>query len=115
MIPDFQSLMRPVLDVLADAYRAGDGALDTRSITARVADRLALSEADRTERTSSGRALLEGRVSFAVSYLAKAGALDRPSRGTAQINETGSQLLARGNGPVRVDRYPEFKVRLKPE
>lgn len=108
-VPGYQALMRPVLEVLADA----DGPIDTMIVAVRVADRLGLTEADRAEVTSIGKPLVENRVSFSLSFLGQAGMLDRPARRMVQINDAGRRLLASGDGPVRVDRYPEFRARVE--
>ena len=54
-IPDYQSLMRPVLEVLAD------GEHPARSVIARISDDLNLSAAEREEMLPSGRITHDGK------------------------------------------------------
>jgi restriction system protein len=107
-VPDYQSLMRPVLDLLSDG-----GDHPAPAIREAVADRVGLSEADRAELTPSGqKPLYHDRISWALSYLTQAGLLARPKRGVYKLTGRGQEVLARHAG--RIDnsvllQYQEFK------
>lgn len=96
-IPDYQSLMLPVLQLAAD----GQQRKAAEAVTA-LAERLQLSEAELAERVPSGQqTVFANRVSWARTYLKKAGLLHAPQRGHFAITEEGLALLA--SGPDRVD------------
>lgn len=105
-IPDFQSVMRPVLAAVSS------GPLMLSEVRERVADEFQLSEDERNERLPSGKqTVINNRVGWARTYLNKAGLLSIPSKGLVQITERGREVLA--NGPERITvgwlkRYPEF-------
>lgn len=107
MIPDFQTCMRPVL-----AFLSNGEVHRTRDIRESLANEFELSEAERAELLPSGRQrTFDNRVGWAVTYLAQAGLIERPARGTARITATGRQALA--DNPERVDmrvleQYPDY-------
>lgn len=96
-IPDYQSLMLPVLRI------AGDGALHQfRAALDGLGVELGLSDAELTELLPSGTSTyFASRVGWARSYLKAAGLLVSPRRGTFQITEEGKAVLARS--PSRID------------
>lgn len=106
-VPDFQSLMLPLLRM------AGDG---REHSVAEARDTLAaefkLSETDREELLPSGRqSKFANRVAWARSYLQQAGLLLAPRRGHFQMSDRGRGILK--NPPSRIDikfleQYPEF-------
>lgn len=96
-VPDFQSLMQPLLDVLAD----GEDHL-IRSIRDDLASHFALSDADIEELIPSGRVTtFQNRVGWAATYLYRAGLIERPRRAVYRITERGRQVLS--ENPDRVD------------
>lgn len=105
-IPDYQSLMLPVLEV------AAQGEARVPSAAARIADRLGISEDERDQMLPSGKQkLLHNRVHWAKFYLNKAGLIDSPRRGAFTITAAGSELLQ--SSPQRIDvetlkKYPAF-------
>ncbi len=106
-IPDYQSLMRPVLQVAA---RAPEWAV--RDLVEAVATELQVSSADRLATISSGYGLWENRTNWAVTYLVKAGALQRPRRAVVRITERGRALLAAGD-PItnkQLDQFEDFRA-----
>ena len=108
-IPDYQTLMRPVLEL------HGDGAEHaTKAVVATMADQFGLTADERAELLPSGRqTTIANRVHWAVTYLAQAGVLDRPRRAFSVITERGKDLLARTTGPVNVkvlEQFPEFQA-----
>jgi restriction system protein len=105
-VPDFQSLMLPVLRAVADGEIA---AADLRS---RVAGDLQLTEADLAEMLPSGRqTTFANRTAWANVFLQRAGLLEKAGRGIYRITAEGRQVLA--ERPERIDmrfleRYPAY-------
>lgn len=105
-IPDYQTLMLPVLAIAAGG--------ETRvPITAeKIADQFGLTEAEREEMLPSGKQrLLHNRIHWAKFYMTKAGLVESPKRGIFVASPTGRQLLA--TNPTKIDVealkvYPAF-------
>lgn len=106
-IPDYQTLMLPLLKV---AENKKEYAL--KEAVEILAAKFGLTEEERTELLPSGQAFLfSNRVGWARTYLKKAGLLNSPKRGTLSITPRGLKLLK--TNPGRVDnktlkQYPEF-------
>lgn len=94
-IPDYQTLMLPVLRLAAAGeQRVADAA-------ERIADDLDLSPDERKEMLPSGRQrLLHNRIHWAKFYMSKAGLLASPKRGRFIATDAGRALLAAN--PVRI-------------
>ena len=108
-IPDYQTLMLPLLRL------SGDGTEHAfREAVDRLADEFSLSDDERAELLPSGTAHVFGsRVGWARSYLKQAGLLRAPRRGIFQITSDGSALLK--TSPGRVDnsllsQYESFRA-----
>ena len=107
-VPDFQSLMLPVLNALA-----GGAATPLSEVRARVASAQGLSSEDVQETTSgSGQPRFSNNVSWAAIYMERAGLVARVRRGVYQLTDDGEQLLKRA--PERVDMavladYPGYR------
>lgn len=99
-VPDFQSLMLPVLEVLASG-----GDLPSATIREKVASALDLPEADQTELLPSGRQTrFANRVAWATIYLMQAGLASSVKRGVYRISDRGRDVRAKR--PDRIDiRY----------
>lgn len=106
-IPDFQSVMRPVLNAVADGAPLG-----LSTLRERITDEFLLSEEERHERLPSGRqTVINNRVGWARTYLNKAGLLSIPAKGLVQITPRGLEALTTGPERITVGwlkRYPEF-------
>lgn len=107
-VPDFQTLMRPVLQVTSDGK-----AWTNKEIADAVAGELGLDDTDLQERLSSGQPRLSNRVTWAIVYLSRAGALKRERRGISEITERGRSLL--DQHPTRIDvstldQFEEFRA-----
>lgn len=108
-IPDFQTLMLPLLRFCADG-REHDRH-DALPVLAREFD---LSDAELAELLPSGKqARFVNRVAWAKSYLKQAGMLETTSRGIFRITARGKAALA--ESPERIDmrfleRYPEYQA-----
>ena len=108
-IPDYQSLMRPLLAYAADGAekRIGD-AIDALAV------QLKLTDEERSQVLASGKqTIFANRVYWAQVYLNKAGAIKRTRRSYFVITDRGKQLLA--ENPTRIDaqvlkQFPEFNV-----
>ena len=106
-IPDFQSLMLPLLRLAADGqeHRFRD-AVET------LAEEFSLSPQERTELLPSGGApLFTNRVGWANSYLKQSRLLEAPRRGLFRITQRGQDLLAENPKQINIgllERYPEF-------
>jgi restriction system protein len=106
-VPDFQSLMRPTLAILADGEARSQSQL--REL---LADTMSVTSEDREQLLPSGKQpVFANRVGWAITYLVKTGLLARPKRGYAQITDRGRKVLA--EYPDRVDmavlsQFPEF-------
>lgn len=95
-MPTWEEMMIPTLRVLAD------GAVRTsRAIGPLVADDVQLAAEQRKEVLASGDLKYVNRIGWALSFLAKVGALVRPSRGNYQITEAGKLVLAQFPDGVR--------------
>lgn len=95
-IPDYQSLMLPVLSLAAEGETRVPLAAEI------IADRLNLSADEREEMLPSGRQrLLHNRVHWAKFYMSKAGLVESPRRGVFVATDSGKALLAKA--PHRID------------
>jgi restriction system protein len=105
-IPDYQSLMLPVLQI------AAEGSIRVPKAAERVADELGLGYEEREELLSSGRQrVLHNRIHWAKFYITKAGLIDSPARGVFVATEAGKALLATNPGAINVETlkaYPAF-------
>src|SRR5438128_3246551 len=113
-IPDYQSLMLPVLRI------AGDGnEHHTREAITKLGDQFGLSDAERKQRLPSGVVtVFDDRFGWARYYLKRAGLLQNPRRGCFQITERGKTVLAQN--PTKIDvkllrRFPEFEEFYSPK
>jgi len=107
MIPDYQSLMLPVLQLASEREtRVAD-------VAERVANDLGLTQDERDELLPSGRQrLLHNRIHWAKFYMSKAGLVASPARGRFVATDKGKALLAMS--PERIDvallmHEPEFR------
>lgn len=89
-IPDYQSLMLPILKL------AAQGEFSVPMAAVEIAKSHGLSDAESEEMLPSGKQrLLHNRIHWAKFYLTKAGLLEIPKRGRFTVTETGKQLLNR--------------------
>lgn len=95
MIPDFQSLLRPVLEAAApDEVRMKD-------VVAKLSTSFELTDEERAELLPSRRAKrFDNRVHWARFHLKNAGLLEAPRRGHVRLTEKGRDYLK--NGPKRI-------------
>ena len=106
-IPDFQSVMRPLLELAADG---NEHSLSTARES--LANKFSLTEEEKKALLPSGKQpTFTNRVALGKVYLSQAGALNSPRRGYFRITERGRELLERVSGRITIrelKRYPEF-------
>ena len=106
-IPDYQSLMLPVL-------RLASGGAEQKFSQAveALADEFSLTNEERNELLPSGsQAVFNNRVGWARSYLKQAGLLSSPKRGFFVITEEGKKLLSKNLERIDasvLEQYPAF-------
>jgi len=89
-IPGYQDLMLSLLKLVSDGKE-----YSLREIIERLAEEFNLSEEERNEFLPSGRQrVFDNRVSWAKTYLSKAGLLESPKIGYIKISKVGKQFLA---------------------
>jgi restriction system protein len=106
-LPDYQSLMLPVLSAAAEGeVRIGD-------LIDRLADQLKLTPEQRAELLQSGRqTVFANRVHWAKTYLAQAALVEITRRGYFRITPRGREVL--DTRPSQIDnsflaQFPEFQ------
>ena len=106
-IPDYQSVMLPLLELAGD-----DKTHRVREAVALLAKKFSLTDEEQRELIPSGRgSRFHNNVTWARTYLKKAGFLADPKRGAFRITERGRTILA--NKPAKIDtkflrRFREF-------
>lgn len=107
-IPDYQTLMLPVLRLAAEGETTIPRAVE------RLAVEFQLTPEQLTERIPSGRIqLINNRAHWAKTYMVKAGLIEQIRRGVFQATDRGRELLA--TNPERIDnrtlaKYDEFRA-----
>lgn len=104
-IPDFQTVMLPLLKFL------GDGKVcSKRELIDWLAKEFSLTDAERKELLPSGQQpIFDNRVGWAKTYLKKAGLLVSDKRGEQQISPEGLAILKNPPAQINVsflERYP---------
>src|SRR5215472_13439795 len=106
-VPDYQSLMLPVLQT------ASRGEVRIGEAVEQLADQLSLTAEERTALLPSGKqTVFSNRVHWAKTYLGKAGLIEATRRGHFKITARGEQVIA--SRPERIDnaflgQFDEFK------
>ncbi|MBD2294042.1 restriction endonuclease [Anabaena sphaerica FACHB-251] len=106
-IPDFQSIMLPLLQY------AGDGKEHSlREAITYLADVFNLSDEEKKELLPSGQqAVFDNIVGWTRTHLKKAGLLQDPKRGFFQITERGKEVLSQNPAEINLkflNQFPEF-------
>ncbi len=106
-IPDYQSLMLPVLRLCSDHQQHA-----LADIRQRIAKDLGLTEEELTQRLASETTtVFINRIGWAVQYLKQAGAIRGVRRGVYEITERGSFLLSSQPAEITAKtlrQFPEF-------
>lgn len=106
-IPDYETLMAPLLRLLA-----GKGLMSLGEAVAHLADEFQLTSEERAVLLPSGQyPLFRSRVGWAKTYLKQAGLIVQPKRGQMELSAAALALLPQL--PARIDgkflaRYPGF-------
>lgn len=106
-VPTFEECMKPLLVLIAD----GDEH-DMRKLTRAIAEQFELTDDDLAMSVAHGKQqLIYDRVSWARTYLKKAGLVDSSHKGSIHITERGREVLA--DNPEKIDcgylcRFPEY-------
>lgn len=106
-IPDYQTIMLPLLKLLADRKE-----YVFKDVVTMLGQQFQLTEQELNELLPSGQSLLfANRVGWARTYLKKAGLLEAPKRGMVSITDRGLEVLKKK--PVKIDnsllkQFPEF-------
>jgi len=103
-VPDFQSVMLPLLKVLGDGEEHS-----LHEVISTLADQFDLTDEERRELLPSGRqAKLDNRVGWARTYLKKAGLLESTGRGKFRINDRGLDVLRENPLEINVKYLEQF-------
>jgi restriction system protein len=107
-IPDFESLMLPILRLVADGSEH-----TVAEIRAKLAEQLKLSGDEQAERYPSGsQAIFPHRIRWALQYLKESGALLSAMRGAYKISDRGLLILAQDPSAITSKtllQFPEFR------
>jgi hypothetical protein len=95
-VPDFQSLMLPLLKLAGDAQQHTLG-----EAVEQLAQEFRLSDDDRTQLLQSGQTRLYNRVGWSTTYLKKAGLLQAVGPGRFRLTDRGRDVLA--SSPATID------------
>jgi len=96
-IPDFQSIMRPLLEAHSDGNEHVN-----RDLVTSLADHFSLTDDERSEMLPSGGArLFDNRLGWAKTHMLQAGLISAPRRAISVITPRGRELLAKH--PSRID------------
>jgi restriction system protein len=107
MIPDYQTLMLPLLKLVSDGQEH-----KYRELIESLAAEFQVTDQERKELLASGnQPIFDNRVGWAKTYLKKAGLLSSPKRATFIITDTGRKALSKK--PERIDarylrQFPAF-------
>ncbi|MCU0345829.1 MAG: restriction endonuclease [Saprospiraceae bacterium] len=106
-IPDFQSILLPLLQSCADGQEHG-----LRETIETLATTFQLTEEERQELLPSGsQAIFDNRVGWSKTHLMKAGLLESPRRAYFKLTEAGREVLKTNPKELNVaylKRYPAY-------
>ena len=105
-IPDFQSIMLPLLEYLNDEKEHSH-----REAIDHICIKFKLTEEEKQEKLQSGQSIITNRVSWAKVYMSKAGLIESTRRGFYRITQRGKTVL--NEKPVEINigylkQFPEF-------
>jgi restriction system protein len=107
-IPDFQTVMLPLLRDLSRGERTGLETLDA------LASEFALSAGDLAQRLPSGKqTTFSNRVAWAKSHLKGAGLVESPRRGLYRLTDRGRAILAENPSRLTIgylNQFPEYEA-----
>ncbi|MEO7297067.1 MAG: restriction endonuclease [Verrucomicrobiota bacterium] len=105
-VPDFQSMMLPVLQSLEDGKPRS--MKDVRDF---VALKMGLAESDREEKLQSGTSRFDNRIAWCRAHFVFARLVESPMRGEIQLTKRGKEVLR--EKPEKIDlrflrQFPEY-------
>lgn len=104
-IPTYDKIMYPILEF------ASNGEHKINDAVKEMSDHFKLTEQERKELKPSGKGtLIKNRTGWAITYLVKAGLLERPKRGCFSISEKGLEYL-KSNKHLSLkdlEQFPEY-------
>lgn len=104
MIPDYQSIMLPLLRSISDNKEH-----KMRDVTDRLASQLGVTEEEKKELLPSGAApVFYNRTAWAKTYLKKAGLIDSPKQGFVVITKRGLEVLKKNPKSIDVKFLKQF-------
>ena len=104
-VPDFQSIMLPLLKQVSDGKE-----YSIKSLVSILTDQMKLTEEEQNQLLSSGQTRFYNRVAWAGTYLRKAGLLNSPKRATVTISDRGREVLNSNVERITtsyLNRFPE--------
>jgi len=106
-IPDFQTLMLPLLKLLADKQEHA-----MREVTTFLSDQFQLTEDERNLSSEvSGQGVMYNRAAWAKTYLKRAGLIEQPRRGVFKISLNGEKVLKSPPAAINLkflEQFPEY-------
>jgi len=109
-IPDFQSIMLPLLKLLGD-----DNERSMKEMYSQLAEHFKLTEAELAELLPSGQqTVFTNRIAWAKTHMKKAGLVDNPIRGRVKLSTRGREILEQNPTTINMrflkqfDGYTEF-------
>ncbi len=104
-VPDFQSMMLPLLEAIADGAEHSNA-----EIAEIIAARLGVTNSDREIMLPSGQqTVFTNRAAWAKAYLKKAGLLQSPKRGTLQLTANGTKALSEKPDRINIRYLRKFE------
>lgn len=103
-IPDFQTLMRPLLELHSDGKEHIN-----RELVNALSQQFSLSDEERREMLPSGRAkTFDNRVGWAKTYISNAGLIESPKRSVSIITADGRRVLKEHSGAINLQFLAQF-------
>ena len=104
MIPDYQSIMLPLLELISDGKE-----YKMRFVTDELAIKFSVTEEEQKELLPSGVApVFYNRTAWAKTYLKKAGLIDSPKQGIVFISKRGLDVLKKKPSSINVKFLKQF-------
>ncbi len=104
MIPDYQSIMLPLLEFISDGRE-----YKMRFVTDQLAIKFGLTDEEQKELLPSGVApVFYNRTAWAKTYLKKAGLIESPKQGIVTISNRGIDILKKKPSSINVKFLKQF-------
>ena len=103
-IPNFQTLMLPLLKALADKQEHS-----MKDVTTTLSDQFNLSEDERNIASEvSGQPVMYNRTAWAKTYLKRAGLIEQTRRGFFRVSESGEEVLKSAPPAINIKFLRQF-------